>query len=837
MCGVIKLVVRNSAKSTYSCISTGCTLEVVLKSSALSGLSVGCIATRTLSGLSAVYAALRVVVINVSVSLELVAESLTGGESTYGTSSSLITGSVAVVVSGSIKLGVGVEVATSTGLVICPTLFGTGRSLTCVIYVIVAKSLALGSATCGTGLRSSTVSVCPNVLMGIEYHLGILGITNCEVIDYKTGALAGGPTVDVNALDLELVKSVAVMAYGKVVSECVAELAVDIVANGQGLVSAKVNEHHNVDPTGPALAVYVNSSKISTVVVCKSNLAILCRIDREDIEGVICPTLAGIPRSIVVSCLHYCKACCLGYVRLKLEGDSTGSVATTVEVGEDVSVVSVRSGEIDHVLRSGISTGKYLVHSIRGVNRNIAVLREVVLLIGAVVVMSNVCDEVCRTRCTSVHENLIRVGNGDSVLIEGLAHGLTTAVLTSRGCLAGSGSHVVTKCINSIVLTANLYFTPYTVGSDVVGACFLTLRINLVLGLGIAGLMNGYITLGMSANGTGSGCLAGSAGHLVAKCRNRNGIASELTVTGGTLDNLFVRTLVLTIGSYVILLGRSTCGVTKNRNKSSLGGYATNGTFLVLLTLFITGSRNVLDPVSLGVTKRGKRLSIKNDTTNGTFLMLASEVVTVGSEIYDPVALGMTGSGNNVLRKSGLATNGTYGTVGQAVFSTGSSIAGNGLVSVTERGSVNYLTQSTESGGQAGCFFPNVFEGLTLSNITSCAVLRAVAGCGDPDVAECLTADFAAKATGSGSLTICLFPLVVKCRSLRQVTEGTYLGRATGCFRPCMRKLFTFGSSAGTSLRCLTGSLHPVVHVLRLRLFAKERRKLVARSKCQQKDQ
>jgi hypothetical protein len=129
-----------------------------------------------------------------------------------------------------------------------------------------------------------------------------------------------------------------------------------------------------------------------------------------------------------------------------------------------------------------------------------------------------------------------------------------------------------------------------------------------------------------------------------------------------------------------------------------------------------------------------------------------------------------------------------------------------------------------------------VLEGLALYNITVCAVLSAVAGCGDPEVSLSLAAGNSAKGTGSGSITVCFNPLVVKSRALRLITEGTYLRRATGCLCPSMGKSFTFGSSAGTSLRCLTGSLHPVVHVLRLRLFTKEGRKHVARSKCKQKD-
>ena len=197
----------------------------------------------------------------------------------------------------------------------------------------------------------------------------------------------------------------------------------------------------------------------------------------------------------------------------------------------------------------------------------------------------------------------------------------------------------------------------------------------------------------------------------------------------------------------------------------------------------------------------------------------------------------MTGSGNNLLRKSGYATNGTYGTVGQTVLSTRSRITGNGLVGVAESRTFGCLTQSTGLGSQAGCFYPNVLEGLALYSITVCAVLSAVARCGDPEVSLCLTAGSAAKATGSGGLTVCAYPVMVKSSALSCITEGTYLGRATGCFRPCVGELFTFGSSAGTSLRCLTGSLHPVVHVLRLRLFTKEGRKHVARSKCHQKDQ
>ena len=115
-------------------------------------------------------------------------------------------------------------------------------------------------------------------------------------------------------------------------------------------------------------------------------------------------------------------------------------------------------------------------------------------------------------------------------------------------------------------------------------------------------------------------------------------------------------------------------------------------------------------------------------------------------------------------------------------------------------------------------------------------MLCAYARCGNPGVAKRIAACGSAKGTCSGSVAIRLRPYVVKRIALRSITEGTYLGRATGCFRPSMGKLLTFGSSAGTSLRCLTGSLHPIVHMFRFRLFTKERRELVTRNKCKQKD-
>jgi hypothetical protein len=423
------------------------------------------------------------------------------------------------------------------------------------------------------------------------------------------------------------------------------------------------------------------------------------------------------------------------------------------------------------------------------------------------------------------------------VLIKRLTFGLTTAVLTSRRSGTGCGSHIVADRVNGVVISGKLGVAPYTVCSNIVRAINLAKRINYVFLLGIACLTGYYSTFNVSANGTGGRSLTGSVAHSVTESGNGNSVTSELVAAGSTVNYFVIRTVSGTGRSYVVLYNRSRLNVAEYGNSRGLGGNATYGTNLMLSALFVTGSLEIYDPVRLGVAESGKRFGVKKCTADGTFLMLATKIGTVGLCIYDPIGCGVTGSGNDLLRKSGNATNGTYKTVGQTVLSTRSRITGNSLLGVAECRTVGSLTQSTSLGSQAGCIFPNVLEGLALYSITVCAVLSAVARCGDPEVSLCLTAGSTAKSTGSGGLTVCAYPVMVKCSTLGCVTEGTYLGRATGGVRPSMGELFTFGSSAGTSLRCLTGSLHPVVHMLRLRLFTKERWEHIARSKCHQKDQ
>ena len=383
------------------------------------------------------------------------------------------------------------------------------------------------------------------------------------------------------------------------------------------------------------------------------------------------------------------------------------------------------------------------------------------------------------------------------------------------------------KCINGVALSGELSVTPYTVCSDVVRTCCFTSRSNFFFLLFLACLTSYYSAFNVSTNGTGRRSLTSSVAHGMAKLGNGIGVTGKLVATSSAVYYLVIRTCCCASRSNFLILNGSSLGVTENGNSSSLGGSTADGTFLMLCALFVTGSCLILNPVGLGMTKRSDRLGVENCGTNSTFLMLATCGSTSRLKVYDPTTVGVTESGNDLLCKSGLTANSTYSTVGQTVFFTGCRIAGYGLVSVTECGAIGFLTQSTGLGSQASSFCPNVFEGFALFQITSCTVLCAVAGCGDPDVAECLTACYTAKGTSCGSLTIRLNPLVVESRALRLITEGTYLGGTTGCFRPSMGELFTFSSSAGTSFRCLTGSLHPVVHMFRFRLFTKEGRKLV----------
>ena len=358
----------------------------------------------------------------------------------------------------------------------------------------------------------------------------------------------------------------------------------------------------------------------------------------------------------------------------------------------------------------------------------------------------------------------------------------------------------MTKCVNRLGLSGELNLTYGAVNYALVRAVSGTGGSNLVL-------LN---------------CLSSG----VTECINRLGLSGELNLTCGAVNYALVRACYGTGGSNLVLLNCLSSGMSKRLT----GGSATN----------LTGLSGYTVGILPGVSVRIDRSGIDNSATalNGTVELLETGIITSGiSNLFPLLSGGVAERCNNLLCKSNLITASTYSTVGQAVGGTGSCIAGYSFISVTECLALSGLTQGTSLGSKAGSLYPNMLEGLALFNITLRTMLSTVARCGDPDMAESLAAGSTAKGTGSRGLTICSCPLMVQRSALSLITEGTYLGSFTGSLCPCMRKSFTFSSSAGTSLRCLTGSLHPIVHMLRLRLFTKEGRKLIARSKCEQKDQ
>ena len=419
---LIGLTAGLATKGTGRGRSTVCACPIMLESSALSSLGIGCIATDTLSGLSTVKLALSVVV--VLIVNELVAESLTGGESTYGTSSSLVTGSRTVVVSGCCEFLVGGVVTLVTGLVCFPTLFGTGRSLSCVIYELVTKSLTLGDATCGTGLGSGTVSVCPSVLMIVEYPLRIVSITECEVVEDPAGASLG-PTANVYTLDHEILNGLSIACVKKVSGVNVAEYAVYIVRDVEHTVRGKLHEHLNVNPLVTAYGSEFVGGNVHTV---NGVSTVTVRLNLKKVHRVAVPTTVSIPVGIV-SCGHNDEADSIGNVAsLELEGNNTYRVLSAGEVFEDICVTTAVRGEVEHVLGL-LSTSLNNVLAVGYGDGRIAVLREHRKL-SSVIYESLVSNKVLGTGCTSVDENLVNVRSGYGVLFERLTLGLTTAIQT-----------------------------------------------------------------------------------------------------------------------------------------------------------------------------------------------------------------------------------------------------------------------------------------------------------------------------------------------------------------------------------------------------------------------
>ena len=205
----------------------------------------------------------------------------------------------------------------------------------------VAKSLTVNLAAKLTVLSIGTGSIYPCVLVTVEVPVAIGSVTEYEVIHYITGAELISPTVDVNCLNLVVIKGILAFAgVSKISGVCVVEFTVDIVGNGEGVVILKLDEHLNVDPLGPAVLINSNRGEVCACIDTTANVdrtvSTLGAAYGKKVDRAGSPT--G-PVSSIISGLTNCNGEGTKRVGLNAEGDNAECVLLAREVLEDKLVV------------------------------------------------------------------------------------------------------------------------------------------------------------------------------------------------------------------------------------------------------------------------------------------------------------------------------------------------------------------------------------------------------------------------------------------------------------------------------------------------------------------
>ena len=150
-----------------------------------------------------------------------------------------------------------------------------------------------------TGSLICTGSTLVNlVVLTVESVVTLYGVTEVEVIEHDTGVRSIGPTGKLKSLDLLRIESSVTSGIVEVSGVRACELTVDVVVDGDVTVVGHLDDHHNVEPLGPAVACCGNNTEVDVSAVkttlngCAVSKSIL---DSEDVDGVVVPRTTVVP--------------------------------------------------------------------------------------------------------------------------------------------------------------------------------------------------------------------------------------------------------------------------------------------------------------------------------------------------------------------------------------------------------------------------------------------------------------------------------------------------------------------------------------------------------------
>ena len=325
-------------------------------------------------------------------------------------------------------------------------------------------------------LSSFAISVCPNVLMLVELPSLVCLSAEVDIIKREAGT-GSGPTAHVEAVDIKVLYRLTCAIVSEVMCVSVAELAVDVIADLECVVS-HLQEHLNVNNL-----VTGNGSKYVTGYGLTVDVegAVTIRFYSKNVNRVAVPCAVSIPVGVVTSG-HYDNAHFLSdSACLKVECIYTERALA--EVLHRVCVVHIIGGTVDHVLRSLLACSDS-VHTVCNVDRGITVLsEEEIALACAGVDESLINSEGITTSCTAVGKVVTFNGSNRSMSSYRSAFSLATSVCTGGRIVTGSGKHIVSGSCNRLSNARKLCATAgeCTVNNFVEGTFNFTLRSYFVL--------------------------------------------------------------------------------------------------------------------------------------------------------------------------------------------------------------------------------------------------------------------------------------------------------------------------------------------------------------------
>ena len=774
------------------------------------------------------------------------------------------------------------------------------RKIYVLVYCIgcgVTESLALNKTTCGAVLSCGTGCVNPRVLVLVEEPLGVGCITHIEVIKRETGAGAC-ITADVSTVDVEILDSHTniIEASGAISGVYVAELAVDVVADAKYTVGAELHEHLNVNPL-----VCVNSSEgvgghgvtvysVGTVEL----IALEVRHECKYVNGVTAPCAVSIPVGIVSSGHNDDTNSLIleSYVHLDLEGKCAKRIVLSVEAGERISVVLIVGGEVEHVL-SSISTGNNVILSIVLLKSDIAVLREVNVLV-TVVDELLLSGEGVHTSGTAVCKNAVYIRSHGSMVSYGLTNGKTTAVKTHGGLVTGSLGHIVTKSL-TLGVTALRTDCGGITGSVYHAMCSGKQNVESVSNKDQLCIKPAAATnfTGVVLNVTGSVASRSNRVNLV--CYVSSVLVSELA-TVHTMSVAGVEVLVLCHGNdygesvkgsagALCVVPSGTTIVTYVVSDVTVSGTGRSYSLNVGEGVSCIGIGELIADHTVSITGVEVLVASENNNVHGVGVVneVSVEPVTVTDGTYVVLYVTISGTSSinciylsNVVSCCGIGELATYVTVSVTLEEI--SVSGSDLYrllierhtgalcivpAVTADLTVVVLNVTVLGTGCIYC--RNVYYGVSsilvgklVANLTvrvtrvvvlvtvSFAVSCLTYGTGlggftislRPAVSESKAGGLATRLTGLGSSTGSVSIVVTSCLAVSCLTYCTGLGGGACCFGPGMAESLAFGLAALTSLGGLTSSIGPYMLMsIHTDHFLNGIGEIVTRCKSEQKDQ